>query len=302
MTASREFKANIIVLNYRGAELLPQCLPSIVEASERSRYPTRVSVLNNPSSIPNDGLDYVRAKYPEIHIAQAPKNRVLCSYNDFLFTLKERIVILLNNDIRVAPDFVNPLIQKFEEDPMTFLVAPRVMSFDGQAVQAGRSKAGVRLGFFWCRARYQGYEKDVLTPSETYSSGFGAFDREKFLELDGYDERYLPGIMEDVDLCYRAQKAGYHHYYEPTSVVYHMGQVSFKKKFGTFRTAVIANRNNFVFMWKNFRGFSFWFGHLFFLPLRLVFSACRGHWAMILGFWEALKMTLPLKKREAKVP
>ncbi|MDD5670855.1 MAG: glycosyl transferase family 2, partial [Candidatus Omnitrophica bacterium] len=154
------------------------------------------------------------------------------------------------------------------------------------------AKGGIRFGIFQCDARYPGYEKEALTPSETFSSGFGAFSREKFLALGGYDDRYLPGILEDVDLCYRARKAGYHLYYEPQSVVYHMGQVSFKKEFGVTETAVLAHRNTFLFMWKNYSGFSFWIRHLFFLPLRLAFAACRGKWPMLIGFYRAVKMTV----------
>ena len=115
------------------------------------------------------------------------------------------------------------------------------------------------------------------------------FSREKFLALKGYDELFLPGIMEDVDLCYRARKAGYHLYYEPKSIVYHIGQVSFKKRFGSFQTSVIAHRNNFLFMWKNFYGPKFWILHLFFLPLRLSFAFFRGNFAFILGFFKTFR-------------
>ena len=275
----------IIILNYNGSELLPKCLPSIVEAANKASYPTQITVLDNLST--DDGLSYVARRFPQVHIERAAENRVLCSYNDYLPRIKEPVVILLNNDMRVEADFIDPLVALFEKDPVTFLVAPRVMDFDGGAIQAARTKAGLRFGFFWCSARYPGYEKEALLPSETYSSGFGAFSREKFLSLQGYDSRFHPGIYEDVDLCYRAQKTGYHLYYEPRSAVYHMGQASFKKKYGSYQTAVIAHRNNFLFMWKNFKDFKFRVEHLLFLPLRLLFALIRGNFAMLAGFWAA---------------
>ena len=191
-------KARIIILNYNGETLLPQCLPSIVEAARRAKTPTGVTVLDNVST--DQGFLYVTSHFPEVTAVRAPENRVLCSYNDYLLQISEPVVILLNNDIRVEPDFVDVLLAKFSEDPLTFLAAPRVMSFDGKRIEAGRSRAGIRWGLFWCDARYPGYEEEALTPSETYSSGFGAFSREKFLELGGYDDRFQPGIFEDVDL------------------------------------------------------------------------------------------------------
>lgn len=280
-------KVCIAILNYNGQDLLPKCLPSIFEAAQKSSFPVRVSVLDNLST--DKGLDYVRQNFPDVEIWNSKENKVLCSYNDYLAGTDDDIAILLNNDIRVAPDFVDPLVRKFIEDPNCFLAAPRVMTFDGEAVEAARSRSGIRFGFFWCNARYPGYENEYMMPSETDSSGFGAFSRKKFLEVGGYDMRFFPGIMEDVDLCYHAKKKGFHLYYEPASLVYHMGQASFKKKFGSSGTSIIAQRNNFLFMWKNFKGIGLWASHLFFLPWRLLYAAIRGNTAMLIGFQEALK-------------
>ena len=277
----------IIILNYNGAALLPQCLPSIFAASREASYPTQVTVLDNQSA--DQGLVYVRREFPSVSIERARENRVLCSYNDYLPHVQEPIVILLNNDIRVESDFVDPLVAAFGKDPLTFLVAPRVMDFDGSKIQAAQTKAALRFGFFWCSARYPGYEKEALRASETYSSGFGAFSRELFLKLGGYDARYLPGIFEDVDLCHRARLAGYHLYYEPKSVVYHWGQASFKQAFDDAEMKTHAYRNHFLFLWKNFKGISFWLAHLFFLPLRLILALVKGDFAMPKGFVRALR-------------
>ena len=288
-----ELEVRIVILNYNGAGLMPQCLPSIAEARQGSRNPVRVTILDNHSE--DDGVGYVCKNFPDFHIETAPANRVLCSYNDYLPKIHEPVVILLNNDIRVDPGFIDPLVEKFAQDPLTFLVAPLVMTFDGTKIEAGRSKAGTRLGLFWCNARYHGYERDAKLPSSTFSSGFGAFSREKFLELGGYDDRYLPGIMEDVDLCFRAQKRGYHLYYEPSSRVYHMGQASFKRRYGSAQIAVTAQRNNFLFMWKNFTGARFWLSHILFLPFRMLIAVFKGNFALIQGFWLALKVCLNQK-------
>lgn len=283
-----EQKTRIIILNYNGAELLPQCLPSIVEAARNSPYPTAVTVLDNQSPEAS-GLDYVKRAYPQVSIVLAPENRVLCSYNDYLKTISEPVVILLNNDIRVHPDFVGPLAAPFFEDPSCFLVAPRCMSWKGESFVAGKSKWGVKWGMFWCSNQYPGYEKDADKPGDTAAAGFGAFSREKFLELGGYDDRFLPGIMEDADLCYRAAQKGYHLRYEPKSVVHHLGQATFKKKFGQKGIQVLAWRNNFLFMWKNLRGWKFYLSHSLFTPLRILISLCRGNTAILEGFSQAIK-------------
>ena len=284
------YKARIIILNYNGKLLLPQCVPSIIQATQKSSHAVPITVLDNRSQ--DDSLDYIRKEFPHVEIAVAPENLVLASYNNYLTKMSEPIAILLNNDIRVDENFIDPMIQKFDEDPKTFLVAPRVMSFDGKTVEAGNTRAFYRFGIFSCNARYQGYEQDILKPSETYSSGFGAFSREIFLQFGGYDNRFFPGIMEDVDLCHRARQKGYSLYYEPRSIVYHMGQATFKKTYGALKVQSIAQRNTFLFMWKNFRGWRFWLNHCFWLPFRLFYALVKGNTSMLIGFWNALKLQL----------
>jgi len=278
--------ARIVILNYNGEEMLAKCLPSIQEAVLHAKTPIAVTILDNLSTDKSEA--YVRKNYPETDFVKAPENLVLCSYNNYLKTIPEPIAILLNNDIRVDKNFIDPLLEKFKEDPATFLVAPRVMSFDERTIEAVDTRAGMKFGMFWANARYPGYEAHTMVPSTTFASGFGAFSKEKFLELGGYDRRYLPGIMEDADLCLKAQRAGYHFYYEPESVVFHMGQASFKKVFSDLERETLAYRNTFLFMWKNFHGPRFWIEHLFFLPLRMIGMLLKGRWGFMIGFFEAL--------------
>ncbi len=284
---SEPLRSRIIVLNYNGKDLLNQCLPSIVEAAGAASFPTRVTVLDNCST--DGSADFIRKQFPSIDLYAARENRVLCSYNDCVRDSPEPVVILLNNDIRVAREFVDPLIRKFAEDPSTFMAAPKVLNFDGSAIDAARTKARLRFGLFYSTARYPGFENDADQPSETFSSGFGAFSREKFLALGGYDDRFLPGIMEDADLCLRARRAGHHLYYEPRSIVYHMGQATFKKEYGRRGIEVLAHRNNFLFLWKNFSGPVFWIKHLFFLPFRFAGDLLRARGTLTQGFIEAVR-------------
>ena len=279
-------QARIVILNYNGEEMLAKCLPSLVEAVRHAKTPTAITILDNQSTDHSEA--YVRENYPGMEFVKAPENRVLCSYNDYLKTISEPVAILLNNDIRVDKNFIDPMVERFEKDPSTFLVAPRVMSFDGKTIEAVDTRDGMKFGMFWASARYPGYEAHTMVPSSTFASGFGAFQREKFLELGGYDLRYLPGIMEDADLCLQAQRAGYQLYYEPRSWVYHMGQASFKKAFSDLKRETLAYRNTFLFMWKNFHGLRFWAAHLFFLPLRMIWMLLKGRWSFVIGFFEAL--------------
>lgn len=284
-----------MILNYNGAELLPKCLPSIVAASKKSRYKAKVVLLDNLST--DGGLRYAAEHFPDVEIVRSPENKVLCSYNAYLATIHDPIAILLNNDIRTDESFIDPLLTPFLEDKNCFMAAPRVMSFDGNSIEAGRSKSGMRFGTYFCESRFSGYEKDALKASFTDSSGFGAVSVDKFLALGGYDEKYLPGIMEDVDLCYRAKQAGFKLYYVPDSVVYHMGQASFKKKFGASKILRLAHRNTFLFMWKNLKGMRYALCQIFGIPVKIAISLLRGRSELFLGFFDAIKLEMKAKSK-----
>ena len=140
------FKARVVILNYNGEEMMAKCLPSLVEAVRHAKTPTAVTILDNLSTDQSEA--YVRKNYPGMEFVKAAENRVLCSYNDYLKTISEPVAILLNNDIRVDKDFIDPLVKKFQEDPATFLAAPRVMSFDGKTIEAVDTRARMKFGMF----------------------------------------------------------------------------------------------------------------------------------------------------------
>lgn len=130
-------------------------------------------------------------------------------------------------------------------------------------------------------------------------SGYGAFDRKKFLLLGGYDDLFLPGRLEDSDLCFRAWKMGWKGYYVPDSIIYHKGAASFIKRFGKRTTLEIAHRNSFLFVWKNITDPVLLFEHAILLPARLILAALKGQWEFLSGFLKALKfLPIVIEKRK----
>ena len=285
---------NIIILNYNGRDLLAECLPSIVGASYTSKSSCKVTVIDNDSS--DNSVEFVRANFSDVDIVEAKENLVLCSYNDVLKTIKDDIVILLNNDIKVRNNFVDPLVELFKNKDV-FMVCPKSYFFDG-GYEGGKSYAFMRYGIFGTDHYFKEDCEQADEESYTFASGYGAFDREKFLELGGYDDLYLPGRLEDADLCFRAWKRGYKCYYQPESVVYHKGAESFKNRFGVNGTLVINFRNVFLFMWKNISSPLFLLEHIVLLFPRLIFACLRGQTGFVYGFLKAIPL-LPraLKKR-----
>ena len=132
------------------------------------------------------------------------------------------------------------------------------------------------------------------------AAGYGAFDRKKFLALDGYDDLFLPGRLEDSDICFRAWRKGMKLYCQPKSVVYHKGAVAFNKKFNASGTLRINHKNSFLFVWKNIHDVGYIFTHIILLPLRLLLALLKGQKEFIQGFFDALpKLKEALNRRTA---
>ena len=286
MERSSQPTVNIIILNYNGKSLLAECLPSIVDASHVSRYSCKVTVIDNVST--DDSVVFLRANFSNVHIVEVKENLVLCSYNDVLKSIKDDIVILLNNDIKVENDFVDPLVEVFKNKDV-FMVCPKSYFFDGR-YEGGRSYTFMKYGVFGTDHYYKEDCEQANEKSYTFASGYGAFDREKFLELGGYDDLYLPGRLEDADLCFRAWKRGYKCYYEPKSIVYHKGAASFKGRFGVNGTLVINFRNVFLFTWKNISSPLFLLEHIVLLFPRLILACLRGQTEFAYGFLKAIPL------------
>lgn len=296
----KAMKIEVIVLNYNGGDLLQECLPSLVNSVKKTRHTARLVLLDNGST---DGSEvFAQTRYPEIEVARARENRLLCSYNDYLQESDCDVAILLNNDMKVEEHFIDPLVSHFEKRDDVFMATPRCLSFDGTRYEGGITQFRMHFGIFWASSRYPGHERNINRVSPTMAAGYGAFDRKKFLGLGGYDDLYLPGRLEDTDLCFRAWKKGWTLLYEPTSIVYHKGGVSFHKRFGEWGTLRINHRNAFLFTWKNIRDPFFLLSHVLLLPWRLVLALLRGQTEFVLGFFDACPLLGKALARRVRLP
>jgi len=278
-------RTHILVLNYNGRALLSECLPSVAAAAARSPVPCALSVVDNGST--DDSLAYLASAWPEINVLREP-NRGLASFNSVLSKLDERIVLLLNSDVKLAPDAVEPLLSAFDTHDDLLFSAPQCWTFDESLYEGMRTRVRTRFGLVQGLCRVPGHESFVGTPGLTASSGpVLAVDRQRFLELGGYDPLYFPGRIEDLDLGFRGWMAGWKGYYEPRSLAYHKGFGSFEPAFGRSGCDRLAARNSLIFAWKNLAGWRL-ATHLAWLPARLLRDLALRRLDFGLALWEAL--------------
>ena len=294
-------KVNIGVLNYNGRALLEECLPSIIRAKENSKNDVTVTVIDNCST--DDSVNFLKEKFNDVVIYEAPENKVYCSYNQFFRDIDDDIVFILNSDIKVDENFIDPAVQHFEQNPDVFFVSSLMYYFDGVTYQGDKSKAVINFGVISADTRFDGYESGILEGGYAFSTGNGAFSREKFIKLYGFDEIFLPGRYEDVDFCYRGWKSGYKGIYEPKSIIYHKGYASFKEEFTSSEIHGTVFRNSLLFTCKNITNIGILFNFFLFLFPRLLYFVLTGRLYFVKGFYQALlrfSACMKSKKRDRK--
>ncbi len=105
-------RTHIVVLTYNGRRWLEQCLPSVRAAAARSPVPCGVTVIDNGST---DGSGaFVVAHWPDVDLIRE-RNLGLATFNRVLSWLDEPVVLLLNDDVKLDPDAVGPLLAPFVE-------------------------------------------------------------------------------------------------------------------------------------------------------------------------------------------
>jgi len=278
-------RTRILVLNYNGRALLDECLPSVVEAARRSSVPCGVTVVDNGST--DGSLEALARDWPGVDVVREP-NRGLASFNSVLARLDEPAVLLLNNDVKLGPEAVGPLLDALGREPDALFAAPACWTFDGLEYEGMRTMVRTRFGLVQGLCRVPGFEATVQRPGLTASAGpVLAVDRRRFLDLGGYDPLFFPGRIEDLDLGFRGWMAGWKGYYVPDSVAYHRGFGSFGPAFGRTGCDRLAARNTLLFAWKNLSGPRLLL-HLAWLPARLGFALASRRPAFAVALIEAI--------------
>lgn len=241
--------ASVVIPNWNGRDLLEKYLPSVV-AALAGHPDNEVVVVDNGST--DGSADFLRQRYPQVKLVALPQNLGFGGGSNAGFrAAKNDIVVLLNSDMRVEPDFLAPLLEGFH-DPRVFAVSCQIFFSDPTKK---REETGLTQGW-WAdgglRVRHR--LDDALRermPCFYGGGGSCAFDRHKFLELGAFDDLLAPFYLEDTDMGYQAWKRGWWVYYEPRSVVWHEHRGTIGKKFSPEYIQGVLKKNFVLFVWKN---------------------------------------------------
>lgn len=245
---------SIIIVSWNALHHLKRFLPSVV----LSQYPDFEIIIADNASTDGSG-EWVQKQFPNVRIVRLDKNYGYCGGNNRASAhANGDILVFLNNDVEVEPDWLVALDKCFENNPKLVVVQPKIRSYTDKSSFEYAGAAGGYIdafGYPFCRGRvmdtvekdYGQYEKE---DSIFWASGAAfAIRKNIFEKMNGFDDDF-EFHMEEIDLCWRIQNQDYLIGYCPQSVVYHLGGGSLAM--GSSRKVYYNFRNNLIMLYKNF--------------------------------------------------
>jgi GT2 family glycosyltransferase len=247
-------------------------------------YPIKVIVADNAST--DDSIIVLENKFPEVELIKLKKNYGFAKgYNEALKFVKAEYYVLLNSDVEVTSGWLEPIIKLFESDSTIGACQPKILSYTNKDSfeYAGASGGWIdKYGYPFARGRVFDHCERDLGQYDSIEQIFWAtgaalvIKSELFHQLNGFDE-YFFAHMEEIDLCWRLQLAGYKIYCCPESVVYHVGGGTLPK--GDSRKTFLNYRNNQIMLAKNLSLKEKWWK----IPFRLALDQVSALKALITG-------------------
>ena len=300
---------SIVILNYNGMSHLDSFLPSVLYSSKEL---VNIYIIDNGST--DDSVEYIKEWYPEIKIIKLAANHGFAEgYNRGLAKINSKYVVILNSDVEVQPNWLDPIIDMMNADSEIVSTQPTILSLENKKMYEYAGAAGGfidKWGYPFCRGRIldtvesinKSYEKSMEV---FWTSGAAMVTRTKiFKDLGGFDSDFF-AHQEEIDFCWRAKRAGYKCMVSADSRVYHLGGGTLS--YGSEQKVFLNFRNNLTMLLKNEKTATIFY----LIPLRLILDGIAGvkflvagniksTWAIIkahFAFYSSILKTMAKRKK-----
>ena len=285
-------KLAIVILNWNGQRFLEQFLPALIRHTPDF---AEVIIADNASS--DLSLAFLKEHYPQLRVIRNNENEGFSKgYNQALAQVDAEYYCLLNSDIEVTENWVEPVIKLMDTDQTIAAVQPKLLSYNekNKFEYAGAAGGFIDfLGYPFCRGRlFEFLEEDKGQYNNTmevfWATGAALFVRSKlYHQLGGLDEDFF-AHMEEIDFCWRLMNHGYKIIVHPAATVYHVGGGTLPKN-NALKT-YLNFRNNLFLLLKNLpenKLFSVFFARFILDQLAALSFLAKGNIKDYFAVWKA---------------
>lgn len=278
----------VVILNWNGEKFLNQFLPVLLRNTQLPGVD--IYVADNAST--DNSLSLIEEQFPTVKTLLLDKNYGFAGgYNKALAQINADYFVLLNSDVEVTENWLQPLLNYMNENADVAACQPKIKSFYNRDYfeHAGASGGFIDyLGFPFCRGRVVGTAEMDRGQYDTVIDVFWAtgacllIRSELYNQVGGLDDEFF-AHMEEIDLCWRLRSRGFRIVCIPQSTVFHVGggtlQVEHPHK------TYLNFRNNLLMLYKN-------------LPQKSLSNIMR--WRMLFDYAAAFQLFVTGKPKNAK--
>lgn len=219
-------KISIVIPNYNGANLLPNCLKSLIATAKPNNLTTEYILVDNGSSDKSLTVFNRLCQKHHLRFKSIPLKKNLgfgAAVNRGVASSSYPLVLILNNDTQIAPNFFHQLNQNFDSRYLchcfTILNGRTVESqgidfdYSGKCLQLNHDLNPTTL---------------IRCPPRQVWGASGAatiYNKNTFIKIGGFDESFF-NYIEDVDLSFRFHRHNFKTRLIPSCLVYHLGGIT----------------------------------------------------------------------------
>ena len=244
----------VVILNYNGRKFLEEFLPDVIANTNAEL--ADIVVADNAST--DVSVVFMREHFPAIRLIENGFNGGFSTgYNLALQQIDAEYYVLLNSDIEVTPQWIEPIVAMMDADASIAACQPKILSYyEREKFEYAGAAGGFidRYGYPFCRGRvFQHLEEDRGQYDDIcevfWATGACMFVRaDLYRKHGGLDDSFF-AHMEEIDFCWRMKNLGYKIYCCPESKVYHIGGGTLPKS--SSRKTYLNFRNNLSLLYKN---------------------------------------------------
>lgn len=277
----------VVILNYNGRGFLEKFLPGVLASTYENK---KIIIADNAST--DNSIIFLKQNFPLVEIVLLEKNYGFAEgYNQALAQISADYYVLLNSDVEVTKNWIGPVIELMEQDERIAFAQPKILSHNNKTFFEYAGAAGGfidLLGYPFARGRvFDTLEKDIgqyKTSAEIFwATGAALFAKAGVYKHLGGLFGYFFAHQEEIDLCWRAQLAGYKIACCMESTVYHVGGGTLPQ--GHFRKTFLNFRNNLIMLARNLPVNE----KIYKIPVRLILDGVFGIKSLLGGDFVTVK-------------
>ncbi len=243
----------VIIVSHNGLPIVQKCLPSVAKTKWDN---LQIVFVDNNSS--DNSIEWVADHFPEIHLLANPDNWLFSrANNEAIRSIQCDYAVLLNNDVAVSENWLQPLVKHAEKYPKVAALQPKILQFSRRDHFEYAGACGGyldQLGYPLARGRiFDRTEEDHgqydASVTIDWASGAAMLLRRSVLDEVGLLDELFGLHMEEIDLCWRLRRAGHEIGVVPESRVYHIGGATLSRK--SSRKLYYNIRNSILMLYKN---------------------------------------------------